>query len=100
MSDCVPFRLYVGEQLPLLVPILQAAMKSRGTSVSGDDNSGRFSIALPIGGSISGSFRVDGKSLAVEIQSRPAAISCGLIESKMQDFILDAKAILRNQSRH
>lgn len=99
MSDCVPFRLYVGEQLPALVPILQAEMKRRGASVSGDDTSGRFSIALPIGGSISGSFCVDGKSLAVEIQSRPAAISCGMIESKMQDFILDAKAILKNQSR-
>ncbi|MCA9057841.1 MAG: hypothetical protein KDA85_05055 [Planctomycetaceae bacterium] len=99
MSDCVPFHLYIGDRLPDLVPILLAEMKQRGVQVTGTDQSGTFSIALPIGGSVSGSFEVSGKSLAIHITSRPLVVSCGTIESKLQNFILDAKVALKNQDR-
>lgn len=99
MPDCAPFRIYVGDLRPQLIPIMLREMASRGAHVSGNDTAGAFSIPLPIGGIIRGRFEVQGKSIAVQIDQRPAAVSCGTIESKLQDFILDAKAILKNNDR-
>ena len=96
MPDCSPFQLYVGESLEALTPLLLAEMRRRGATVSGTGDSGAFTIPLPIGGSIRGTYRVAGKSLAVEIKSRPTMVSCGMIESKLQDFILDTKAIMKS----
>lgn len=96
VPDCAPFRIYVGDLRPQLIPVMLREMSARGAQVSGDETAGSFSIPLPIGGSIRGRFEMQGKSIAVQIDQRPAAVSCGTIESKLQDFILDAKAILKN----
>lgn len=95
MPDCVPFRLYVGDDILQIVPLLLGEINRRGGSTSGSTGAGTISIATPLG-AVRGSFRVDGKSLAVEISTRPSAISCGALESKLQDHILDAKTTLRN----
>ena len=99
MPDCTPFRIYVGDSITELMPIVMEEMKRHGASVSGGGDSGTFSVALPVGGYVTGTYRVDGKSVAIEIESRPAAVSCGTLESKLQDFVLDAKAILRNSKK-
>jgi len=99
MADCPPFRLYVGDELPDIVTLMYSEMGRQGARVSGNEQGGTFSIALPVGGSIAGSFTVSGKSLLVQVDRRPALLSCGKIESKMQDLILDAKVELRNRRR-
>lgn len=97
MADCTPFRLYVGDQLPDIIRLMYSEMGRKGARVAGNEQGGTFSIALPIGGSLAGSFEVSGKSLVVNVDSRPALLSCGKIETKMQDLVLDAKAELRNR---
>jgi len=97
MPDCVPFRLYVGEQVSAVVPILLMGLQQRGGTVSVSDQMGTFSLPLPIGGAIIGSFAIAGKSLVITITQRPMLVSCGTLESKLQDFILDAKAELKNR---
>ena len=99
MADCPPFRLFVGDQLPDIIQLVYSEMGRQGARVSGNEQGGTFSIALPIGGSLAGSFEVSGKSLVVNVGSRPALLSCGKIETKMQDLILDAKAELRSRNR-
>jgi len=95
MSDCVPFRLYVGDSVAAVVADLYHELQRQGGSASLIGDAGSFVIPLPIGGSIQGNFTIDGKSVKVSIASRPSAVSCGSIESKLQDFILDAKARLK-----
>lgn len=97
MADCVPFRLYVGDDLPDIIQLMYSEMARQGASVSGDERGGKFAVSLPIGGSLRGSFQVDGKSLVVAVDQRPKLLSCSKVETKMQDLILDAKAILRNR---
>lgn len=99
MSDCVPFRLYVGEQVAAVVPILLNGLRQRGGTVTGTDQTGTFSLPLPIVGAITGSFAITGKSLAITITQRPMLVSCGTLESKLQDFILAAKAELKNHKK-
>jgi hypothetical protein len=99
MPDCVPFRLYVGDNIAEIVAVMIGEMQRRGVQASGTAEAGTFSIPLPIGGTIAGSYSIAGKSLAVSIAQRPDAVSCGTIESKLQDFILDAKAELKNRRR-
>ncbi len=97
MPDCVPFRLYVGDNVQTVVSVMVGEMQRRGIQVAGAGDSGSFSIPLPIGGTISGSYSIVGKSLAVTVTQRPEGVSCGTIESKLQDLILDAKAELKNR---
>jgi hypothetical protein len=99
MADCAPCRLYVGDQIAEVVSVMVEEMARRGVQVAGGVEGGTFSIAIPTIGSIRGKFQLSGKSLAVEIQSRPADVGCGAIESKIQDFILDAKAVVKNRQR-
>ena len=74
-------------------------MARRGVQLTGTADSGTFQISVPALGTIRGNFQISGKSLAIEILSRPMLIGCGKIESKIQDFILDAKAIIRSGRR-
>lgn len=97
MPDCPPFRLYIGDQLPQLLPIIFEQMRQRGAQVSGGD-AGTFTISLSLGMSLRGRYEISGKSLLIQLDARPFALSCGAIESKLQDFLLDAKAILKSRS--
>lgn len=94
MPDCVPFRLYVGEQLSAVMGVLTDELPKRGATVDAD---GRFALSLPIGGVIRGRYVASGLSLVVTIEERPTMVSCGMIESKLQDYILDAKAVLKGR---
>lgn len=98
MPDGAPFQLYVGNQLEWIVPLLLDEMASRGVDLTGNPQDGRFNIPLPVGGAIRGRYRLIGRSVAVRINSRPAAISCGTIKSRLQDFVLDVRARLKNRS--
>ena len=99
MPDCTPFRLYIGDNIVEVVAIMLGEMQQRGVQATGTPEAGTFSIPLPIGGTIAGSYSIAGKSLAVSIGRRPETVSCGTIESKLQDYILDAKAELKNRRR-
>jgi len=78
-----------------VIPLLISELKRAGANVASSGASGSLTINLPIGGSIRGSWKIDGKSIAVEIKQRPSIVSCGQIESKLQDAILDAKNVLK-----
>ena len=96
MADCVPFQLFVGADVEAIVELLRVELvRARGSCRVG---SGDFAIPTPIG-TISGCYAIEGKALTVHIRSRPSSVSCGTIESKMQDYILDAKAAFRNSTR-
>lgn len=97
MPDCAPFRLYVGDQIAEVIRVVRSEMKQHGVSSTGTDQSGSFSIPVP-GGVIRAGYVVDGKSLEVTVRSRPESLTCGTIESKMQDAILDAKNVLKRES--
>lgn len=97
MGDCTAFRLFVGEQLPDLMPVLLAEIQKHGGTCSGTLQNGSISISVPLGGVISGAFQTSERTLIIEIHSRPGFISCGTIESKLQDLILDAKLLLRRK---
>jgi hypothetical protein len=99
MADCVAFRIYVGDTIAAVMTVLIDEMRRRGLSVAGSAESGSFTISLPVGGSISGTYAVTGKSITVAVSQRPESISCGTIESKLQDIVLDAKAVLKNRRR-
>ncbi len=94
MPDCAPSRLYVGDRVADIVPILMEELRANGAQVSGSAGSGQLSISTPVG-SIKGGWTIDGKSLAIEVSQRPSAVSCGQIESRLQDAILDATNVLR-----
>ena len=98
MPDCAPFRIYVGDNIHSVLSVLILEMQRRGFQASGTVESGTFAIPLPIGGTVSGSFAISGKSLAVSVIQRPDVVTCGMIESKLQDLILDAKAELQNHA--
>jgi hypothetical protein len=95
MPDCPSFRLYVGDNVAAVVADLYRDLQRQGGSASLIGDAGSFALPLPIGGSIQGNFSIDGTSVKVSIASRPAAVSCGIIESKLQDMILDAKVRLK-----
>jgi len=95
MSDCAPFRLYLGDRVADVVRVVRSEMKRKGISPTGTDEAGTFSIPVP-GGVVRATYKVDGKSFVITVQSRPSSLSCGAIESKMHDAMLDAKAALRN----
>lgn len=97
MIDNTPFRLAVGDNIRDVVAIMIGEMQRRGIQVSGTSDTGNFSIPVPGGNVLAGSFAVAGNSLVVAIAQRPEAVSVGMIESKLQDFILDAKAELKNR---
>lgn len=97
MIDNVPFRLAVGDNVRDVVVVMIGEMQRRGIQVSETSGTGTFSIPVPNSGVIAGSFAIAGNSLVVTIAQRPEAVSDGMIESKLQDFILDAKAELKNR---
>ncbi len=99
MADCAPCRLYVGDEIAEVLSVMVEEMQRRGVQVSVGVLGGCFSIAIPVLGTIRGTFKVSGQSLAVEIQSRPSDVGCGTIEGKIQDFILDAKAEVKNRRK-
>ena len=99
MPDCPQFKLYVGDEITSVIAVLHDELKRRGGSLSGDEQRGTFSIPLPIGGAVGGTYEISGASISIAISNRPDSISCGTIESKMQDFVLDAKATLKGQAR-
>lgn len=98
MADCAPSRLFVGDRIADIVPLLMEELRANGASVSGAAGSGKLSISTPVG-PIEGSWTIDGKSLVIEVTQRPSAVSCGRIESKLQDAILDAKNVLRQREK-
>lgn len=99
MADCAPCRLYVGDQIAEVVSVMVEEMAQRGVQVAGGLEGGTFLIAIPTMGTIRGTFHISGQSLAVEILSRPPSVGCGTIESKIQDFILDAKAVVKHRRK-
>lgn len=99
MADCIPFRLYVGDRIADVVPLLMDELRQKGASVSGTAAAGNLVVNLPVGGSIRGSWKIDGKSLAIEIPQRPSIVSCGQIESKLMDAVLDAKNVLKQREK-
>lgn len=98
MGDCTTFRLFVGEQLPDLMPLLIAEIQKHGGTCTGTQQAGSISISVPLGGTIAGAFQISGRSLVIEIHSRPGFITCGTIESKLQDLILDVKLSMRRKA--
>lgn len=94
MKDCLPFRIYVGERIDEVVELLKVELQRRKVSVNARDGSGDFLFSISAAGQLSGSYQVDGKSLAIEIHQRPGLVSCGTIEAKMHDIVLDAKTML------
>ncbi len=99
IADCVPCRLYVGDQIAEVVSVMIEEMAQRGVHVAGGAQGGTFSMSIPAIGAIRGTFKVAGQSLAIQILARPSSVGCGTIESKIQDFILDAKAVVKNRRK-
>lgn len=86
--------------MPLAATVVRVpfdGMRQRGVMVTETEQAGTFAWPLPIGGTINGSVANTGQSLAITITQRPMFVSCGTPESKLQDFILDAKAELKNR---
>jgi hypothetical protein len=63
----------------------RTAITGAGGNFEGDDNTGQFSIATPVG-KISGSYTVSGdrQSLHVDIADKPFFITCGQIEGQLK----------------
>ncbi len=97
MSKCQPFRIYLGDKAAELMPLLRSEMGRVGAPVSGNDVSGSFSLGTPVG-LLAAEYELRGKSVLVTVTSKPAAVSCGKIQDKLTDSVLDAKAMLRNRS--
>ncbi len=95
MQDCLPFNVFIGDSAAAVLTYLRAELARRGGSATGDASGGDFAIPLPIGGSILGSYVAKGSSVAITISHRPAVVSCGMIEAKVHDIILDAKNAVR-----
>ena len=96
MSACPPFRIFLGEQYGELMPLILSEMKRNGASISESDSSGEFRVSTPVG-AISARYRLDGNSVEVTVTAKPFAVSCGQIQDKMTDRVLDAKAMLRSK---
>jgi hypothetical protein len=89
----------VGAQVAEVISVMVEEKVQRGVQVAGSAEGGTFSISIPAIGAVRGTFNVAGQSLAIEILGRPSSVGCGTIEPKIQDFILDAKAVVKNRRK-
>jgi len=98
MADDAPIKMFVGENISGIVMELLQQLRQRGASASGTNQAGSFSATVPGAGMISGSYAAAGQSLEISLHNRPENISWSTIEAKLQDFVLDAKAVAKNRA--
>ncbi len=63
----------------------KTAVEKQGGNFSGDMGSGSFSLSMF--GTISGSYRVNGQKLEIDIDEKPMMIPCSAIESALKSQI-------------
>lgn len=95
MSNCPAFRVYLGDKAADLMPLLRGEMHRKGATISGSDTAGTFHISTPVG-AIAAKYELSGKSVLVTVTSKPMVVSCGQIQDKLTDGVLDAKATLKS----
>ena len=84
MAKCnfsIPFSGSAGE----VYNRARAAVEKQGGSFTGDSSSGSFSIN--VFGTISGSYKVSGQQLEIEIEDKPMMIPCSAIENVLKSQI-------------
>jgi len=91
MPGCSPFSIRIGERIHEVFSVLTDGIESNGGSVAGDAAAGTFSIPLPIGGSISGDYEVDGESVRLKVSKKPMIVPCGRIEDEVRKLVRQAK---------
>jgi hypothetical protein len=85
MAACSFDRAFTGSATDL-VARARKGIEGAGGTLTGDATGGTFRIATPVG-SVEGSFAVHGSSVHFDITRKPFLVSCGTIESKVDEFL-------------
>jgi len=84
MAGCPPFKIQLREDMNTVLARVKALAKQQGISFSGNTNSGQFSGGT-IAGTVSGTYRVSGKTVTVTITEKGWA-PCGTIEGRLRSY--------------
>jgi hypothetical protein len=84
MSQCnfsIPFTITPAE----VATKAKAAITNAGGQFVGNEQSGGFHLATPMG-TVRGSYSIQGNVLNVVIESKPFFIGCGVIETQLRKY--------------
>ncbi|HTR28578.1 MAG TPA: hypothetical protein VMH27_04880 [Puia sp.] len=65
---------------------IKTEIENAGGAINGDATAGSFSVPV-LGSSIKGSYTLSGQDLVIQIDKKPALISCGQIEAYIKSHI-------------
>lgn len=85
MAKC-NFRLYIYGEVEDFIKRVKEEIKNAGGMFTGNRNSGSMSISSSVG-KIRGYYKISGSDIEIEIIEKPILASCGMIESKIKEFI-------------
>lgn len=86
-TSCDPFSVpFSGAAGDLYDAVRQMVESSHGT-ISGDGVGGTFTVPLPVGGEVRGSYAVSGQAVTVTVTSKPWLLPCSAIESYLRSHI-------------
>ncbi len=85
MAKC-NFRLYIYGEVEDFIKRVKKELKNVGGMFTGNSNSGSISISTSVG-KIRGYYKISGNDIEIEITEKPFLASCGMIESKIKEFI-------------
>ena len=85
MSNCSFDIAFVSSAAELVTKAQEAIVKAGG-EVKGDEISGEFAIPSPLG-RIAGGYVINGQTATFSITEKPIFLSCGLIESTMNNYL-------------
>ncbi len=84
---CEPFEIKMTGTARELIDKTRAKLQLQGGTLTGDEHSGKITLAVPIVGIIEGNYSISGNVLTITVTEKPALLPCGLIQSKITDFL-------------
>lgn len=84
---CEPFEIVFTGSTEELTAKAAKKLELQGGTLTGDIHTGRLAIILPFVGAIAGDYAISGQKITLTITDKPALLPCGMIESKIRDFL-------------
>ncbi|MBU2708221.1 hypothetical protein KCM76_19670 [Zooshikella marina] len=81
MASCAPFKVAFNGQPQDIYNRVKAMIDGNGGTLEGDTQSGRFSVSVPVFGTVKGEYTIVGKEAVITVTERSPFLACQTIEN-------------------
>lgn len=87
MASCSPFGVQFSGSAQDLYTKIETLIHQHGGSINGDASGGKFSVPVPVFGTVEGTYSVSGQTCTIHITKRSFFLPCSTIENFVKNHI-------------